>query len=217
MLDIRYSHVPRDMQEPTRLWYDVYDAVCSYPKDSRTWTARTSIATRPQLVSRQYWAETSQVFLSSLTLRVDTPSDFRAFARSDDSLVHQIRRLIVHVSGSKSNNFPRHWQEVFNASSVGRLASLEGLRFSGRVYWGTGRPAGVRDTNVMHGNHWKLCKLPNTVRSFQQHKLKPELTSVTFKPVVTRVEGPWDAKPINKAIRENLLQYHPRRLSQRGS
>jgi hypothetical protein len=124
---------------------------------------------------------------------------------------------MVHVSGSKSNNFPRHWQEVFNASSVGRLASLEGLRFSGRVYWETGRPAGVRDTDVMHGNRWKLCKLPNTIKSFQQHKLKPELTSVTFKPVVTRVEGPWDAKPINKAIRENLLQYRPRRLSQRGS
>lgn len=157
------------------------------------------------------------MFLSSVTLRVDSAGAFRAFVQSNTSLVHSIRRLMVHVSGDKSQNWPMYWQDVFNTAFVGCLKSLEGVKFTGKVYWGCVVPRHRRDTNVMDGSDWKIGKLPAYIRSFQQHKLKAELTSVEFEPIHYANEGPWDAKPINEAIRTHLLQHHPRRLSTRGS
>jgi hypothetical protein len=80
---------------------------------------------------------------------------------------------------------------------------------SGQVFWPS------RQTDVIEGSYWKSCKMSNLIRSFQQHKLGAELTSVTIKAYDNDDE--WDARLTLDAIRIALLEHHPRRLSKRGS
>lgn len=168
----------------------------------------------PNLVCRQFWAETSQVFLSSCVFRVDHPDAFRALALSGQSVVPRITRLMVRLSGTRSHNFPMYSHDAFTSSLVGRLVSLEGLVFTGMVYWAPRDAATAAD--VMGSACWKSKKLPVVIRAFQQHKLQANLTSVTFEPESYFVEPVWDATPYNEAIRIQLLDHHPRRLSKRG-
>jgi len=185
-----------------------YDEVCTDAVGER------DRPVTPQLVCRQFWTETSQVFLSSCTFRVDYPYAFRAFALSEHSAVSRVRRLMIHVGGG-SHNFPMYWHTVLTSSLVGRFVSLEGLNFTGKVYWLPQK--GLRDLDVMGSWLWKTRKLPSVIHSFQQHKLKAELTSVIFEPELRAHEPPGDTEPINGAIREHLLQHRPRRLSKRRS
>jgi hypothetical protein len=67
----------------------------------------------------------------------------------------------------------------------------------------------------MQGYFWMEPKLSGMVRPFQQRKLKEELTSVAFTPICVGHEPYWTAESINEAIRKQLLQHHPQRLSKR--
>ncbi|KAJ8119131.1 hypothetical protein OPT61_g16 [Boeremia exigua] len=149
----------------------------------------------PKLVCRQFWAETSQVFLSSCTFRVDHAHDFRKLALSKQPVVPKIRRLMICL-GSRTHNFPMYWHDVFTSSLVGRFTSLEGVTFTGEVCWGPKRGG----LDVMNGSHWKMRHLPNTIRSFQQHKLRENLTLVDFKALKYPREFAWDAAQLNEAI-----------------
>lgn len=91
------------------------------------------------------------MFLSTCTFRVNSPIAFRALATSAKPIVAQIHRLMIHSSGNKSHNFPMYWQDVFNSALVGRFVGLEGLRLTGKVYWGPEDQA--RTTDVMEGSH----------------------------------------------------------------
>jgi hypothetical protein len=57
--------------------------------------------------------------------------------------------------------------------------------------------------------------MATTVRSFQQHKLKEELTTVDFQPDDWMMHRAAAFGPVNDAIRERLLRYCPLRRSER--
>lgn len=211
ILHVSVGRIPTETEEQPQLDYTLYDSISGKPKN-RT-TPNSSLPGAPQTVCRQYWAEASQVFFSSCALMIDEPAAFRCFAQSGEPIVSQIRRLIVLVCGKKSHNFPMYWQGVFNSTLVGHLASLEGVSLEGSVYWGPHRDS--TEPDVMSGYHWKMIKMPGTIRSFQQHKLKEELTTVDFEPKDPTNGRALTIGPINEAIRENLLRYCPRRLSKR--
>jgi hypothetical protein len=212
ILHVNVGRIPTETEEQPQLDYTLFDSNGrSY--EHTTPNSDWSLPGAPQTVCRQYWAEASQAFFSSCALMIDEPAAFRCFVQSGEPIVSQIRRLLVFVCDKKSHNFPMYWQDVFNSTLVGRLTSLEGVKFSGVVYWGPHQNS--TKTDVMSGYHWKMIKMPGTIRSFQQHKLKEELTTVDFQP-----EDPTDGRasaigPINEAIRENLLRHYPRRLSKR--
>lgn len=172
--------------------------------------------TTPQLVSRQFWAETSEVYLSSCTFRFNFLSGFRSLALSGHTVVPRSRRVMFHISADTPDafNFPLHSHSNFTSSIVGRFVRLEGVIFTGSVYWG---PQGhITDTDLMGGEHWRKIHMAAVIRAFQQHSLKENLTHVTLLPE-SRPHDVWDAKPYNEAMRKALLQYQPRRLSKRGS
>ncbi|KAF1927754.1 uncharacterized protein M421DRAFT_174719 [Didymella exigua CBS 183.55] len=207
-----------DEEQLTQVFYIAHDAVCHRICGSPEWLSEmgrpeaTQSHVKPQLVCRQLWAETSEVFLSSCTFRVSRSEDFRAWALSGHNSVPRVRRLLVHLSGGKSHNFPMYSHADFTSSLVGRFSSLEGVVFTGSVYWGP-REA-VLNADVMGGDHWRMIHIPVIIRAFQQHKLKEELTHVTMLPKCYSHDV-WDTKPYNEAIRKALLQHHPRRLSKR--
>lgn len=79
----------------------------------------------------------------------------------------------------------------------------------GTVFWGRNK-----GTDVMSGWYWKIGKMPQIIRSFQQHQLKEKLTTIKFRPDRT-MKDRTIVGLVNDAIRENLLQYHPLRRSER--
>lgn len=170
--------IPAETEEQPQLDYTLYDSISGKPNNGTT--PNSSLPGAQQTVFRQYWAEASQAFFSSCALMIDEPAAFRCFAQSGEPIVSQIRRLIVLICGKKSHNFPMYWQDVFNSTLVGRLVSLEGVSFTGIVYWGPHRDS--TEPEVMSGYHWKMIKMPETIHSFQQHKMREELTTVDFEP-----------------------------------
>jgi hypothetical protein len=68
------------------LYFVVYDAV--YEGDYSPISA--SFSELPQLVSRQFWAETSQVFYSTCTFRYNYECDLQRFALSDLPIVPRV-------------------------------------------------------------------------------------------------------------------------------
>ena len=166
---------------------------------------------------RQYWAEASQAFFSSYALVVDSNPTivFPSFVQISGPIVSQIRRLIVHsprVSLGLNHNFPLCWYKAFKTVLVGRLTSLEGVSISGTLSWiPEGDPTA---TDFMRG-HFVCRDMATTVRSFQQHKLKEELTTVDFQPDDWMMHRAAAFGPVNDAIRERLLRYCPLRRSER--
>lgn len=211
MLYIKGYYKSRETEERPFIFYDLYSAVCEHNQCSDIVNFGVGDATKPQLASHQYWVETSQVFLSSCTLRVDRPGDFRVFIQQNATLVRQIRRLLVHASEEFSHTLDYLWQDALNAAFVGRLTSLEGVSFAGQVRWSFQDEVNVRGEFCN-----KKSRLLAIVQSFQQHKLKKECTAVAFKLYPHNHGRRTSINTINTAIREALLQHHPLRRSKRG-
>ncbi|KAH6625458.1 hypothetical protein C7974DRAFT_376970 [Boeremia exigua] len=167
---------------------------------------------KPKLVCRQFWAETSRVFLSSCRFQVNDARSFRELALSKQPVIPHIRRLNVYVWFAP-HYFPAFWDDVFTSSLVGRFVGLEGVTFAGELRFN----GAITDMDVMKGDRWGFRYLPTLIRSFQQHKLKENLTSVDFWVRNFARQPRRDVVPLNAAIRTQLLEHHPRRLSQRRS
>lgn len=206
MLRVSNIECRHDSGKQDRLLYAVFDSVNhKRPVDS-------SISRAPKPVCRQYWAETSHIFLTSCVVRVDWPTALKAFVKLGGPVIYRIRKLMINTTNL---DFPGLWRNVLNSSYVGRLTSLEGVNFSGDIIY-TGPLGPYLKEDVMRGHYWRKCKMPEIIRAFQQHRLKGELTSVTIKLSPYRQLQGVDVDSINEAIRKNLLHHCPRRVSERN-
>ncbi|XPS79000.1 hypothetical protein M3J09_010994 [Ascochyta lentis] len=167
----------------------------------------------PKLVCRQFWAETSEVFLKSCTVRTASRKAFRVLALSEQPIVQRVQKLIIAYARTWPSDFPRSWANYLTSSLVGRFKNLRGVE----MYLWVVHGYQLRRTDVLNDDLWKSNKLPAIIRSFQQHKLEPALTSVNYLPYRWVHETAWNASTvINEAIRTELLKYRPRRTSKRG-
>lgn len=148
-------------------------------------------------------------------MRVDEPNTFRTFVQSGEPIISQIRRVMVHTRYKQSANFPANWEGVLNAHFIGRLLRLEGVHFSGLVCWSGLKHRRVAD--IIAGLRPNIRKMSKIIRSFQQHKLKEELTIVNLKPRHFTADVASKVELINERIRRGFLQHRPRRLSKRDS
>ncbi|KZM22091.1 uncharacterized protein EKO05_0007876 [Ascochyta rabiei] len=200
------SHTPEN-ERSVKLTFDTYEEASG---EEFLPVARASA---PKLVCRQFWAETSSVFLDSCTVRTASGEAFRALALSKQPIVQRVRKLIITSKKIRAWDFPRSWANYFTSSIVGRFRNLQGVGLYTSVYYHDG----LYQTDVLNDAVWKSKKLPAIIRSFQQHKLHPALTSVNYITCEHSYDVE-DEKPIlvGEAIRTELLKYHPRRLSRRG-
>lgn len=211
MIYVHAHRIPRS--DAYSMTYNAVDSVSKEPLKSLCFLPDPTVINPPivpQLVSRQYWAEASEVFLDSCTFRIDLPRVFRELALSRQAVVPRIRRLMIN---SKDNLiFTEDWRKVLtNSYWVGKYVSLEGLQLEVDTYWAFGTLVTV---DIMNDNIWKITNIPAMIRSFQQHKLKESLTTVAFKPYKFR----WtyvDLTLLDPVIRMELLQHRPRRVSKR--
>jgi hypothetical protein len=212
MLYVSARRDPTNRRKRPQLDYFLYDSVLEQRIDRTTQHSHRSFLGAPQPVCRQYWAEASHAFFSSCVLVVDRNSStaFPIFVQFGGPIVSQIRRLIVYNSNL---SFPLPWHSVFKTALVGRLTSLEGVSVSGNLTWFS-----AGDPRVTHsmGEHFRSGALVTFIRSFQQHELKEELTTVDLQPSGEMMDRAATVGAVNDAIRERLLRYCPLRRSRRN-
>ncbi|KAJ4364924.1 hypothetical protein N0V95_000571 [Ascochyta clinopodiicola] len=207
MVVVDFMHITSEGERSVELLFDIYKDVST---DLILPDAPTSA---PKLVCRQFWAETSSVFLNSCTVRTGCGEAFRALALSKQPIVQHVRKLIIISWMIQAWDFPRTWAKYLTSSIVGCFRSLQGVELYIRVH----DHEGLGNTDVLNDAVWKSKKLPAVIRSFQQHKMQPVLTSVNY--ILCEHQGVENVKTprvINEAIRTELLKYRPRRLSRRG-
>ncbi|KAH6625451.1 hypothetical protein C7974DRAFT_201882 [Boeremia exigua] len=170
----------------------------------------------PSLVSRQFWSEASHVFASTSIFDIEDPASFRLFALSNRDLVRRIRRIRVwcYITVPSHLCSISRWAAVLTSSIVGRLERLKGLEFE--VVLDVAHTPLFTRTDVMTDPRWKALKMPVILRSLQQHQLQRNRTNVT---VIHRRHGTAfvDTDPLRRVISSLLMEYHPRRISKRGS
>jgi hypothetical protein len=96
---------------------------------------------------------------------------------------------------------------------VGKFASLEGLIW--KISMSTFDNKLLHVTDIMGDRRCQTLKLPTMLRAFQQHKLRGDLTSVSFEYYNHTLPVP-KTTAFGSAIRGHLLTYVPRRTSRRG-
>ena len=197
------------LELPDTFHYVIYDRITAEPlPENRVST--------PKLVCKQFWFETSQVLLASATFQFTEPKFFRALAISAPRWLQCVRRIfLIPSDGWYASDLLKWWAGSLTSSLVGRFTHLEGVRFEVYVYDLGGLCAQL---DVMTDRKWKKTKLPSIIRSLQQHKLKPALTTFKFKVWKTdrKSFGFLEDPAISEAIRTELLKYRPRRVSKRG-
>lgn len=140
MITVHAARQYKDNEMEEHLFYRAHSRICDHPSYSKAWISETHGSTGlhgvvPQPVCRQYWAETSEMFIATCTFRIDDHLSFRVLASSTKPIVAQIRRFMIHASSSSARNFPVYWQDVFSSALVGRFVNLEGFRLTGKATW----------------------------------------------------------------------------------
>jgi len=165
------------------LYFVVYDAV--YEEEHLLTTV--SFPALPQLVSRQFWAETSEVFLSTCTFRFNYEFNFRRFALSYLPTVPRVRWIMIYARPCWSSGWLNHFGShvpydpddiIRMYYMVGNLKSLGGMKFSAELVWLFDESVREPDLSV---DQWAKAEMPKIVRTFQQHRLRPDLTSAVLK------------------------------------
>lgn len=208
MLYIERVRESKKTESRPKIRYAIYDRVVR-GQVGLNYGPQRYLTGAPQLVCRQHWAETSQTFLHTCTLRVDSSRILRVFLQSQGAIVSQIRRLMVHVPEEDMYHFPESWREALNAALIGRLKNLQGVSLSGLIAW-----RDRQDIDAMLGSQWEICRLAPAIQPFRQHKLASELTFSDLTYPWGESEW-WNKETINKAVRDALLQHHPLRRSKR--
>lgn len=209
MITVDHFHFLLNMP-PTRLQFRSYDSV---PSDQEhvdlVGEGFESLADKPKLVCKQFWVESSQIFFATATFNFTSSIIFMELTVSPRSWLQHVRRLRVIVAGTVSYRCLHMWACSFVPSRLGHFARLEGVEF--RV--GANHDQLVlMGLDIMTGHEWRETALSFIIRSFQQYKLKPELTRFIYE------EPKWDirgrqknplADEIGEAIRAELLKHHP--------
>ena len=195
----------------TRLQFRSYDSV---PSDQEhvdlVGEGFESLADKPKLVCKQFWVESSQVFFATATFNFTSPTIFMGLTVSPRSWLQHVRRLRVTVAGSVSYRFLHLWAHSLVPSQFGHFNHLEGVEF--RV-GANHHVLLLMGLDIMTDHEWEKTALPFIIRSFQQHKLKPELTRFICEEPKLDIRGRQKnplADEFGEAIRAELLKHHPR-------
>lgn len=105
------------------------------------------------------------------------------------------------------------WAEVLTSSFIGRFKSLRNLTLTLAINLPNGLL--VRDLNVMGSYNWKSKKLPSILRAFQQHSLRRDGTTARVEYFTMAKGNGRSVAPLEEAIRDELLRYRKRRVSER--
>lgn len=162
------------------------------------------------VVCKQYWHETTQVFFDATTFYFYNTELLHhlCVTPSLSGLASRMQRIRIGsrlILDATSREY--YWYEEFNPAGVGMLSALEGLEW---IIWHS--QDGSFDISecidVLHEPLLKKLDLPEIIAGFQQHKLRPEMTSVKLRRI--RATGVRDSvESLEDAIREQLLQHKP--------
>ena len=174
----------------------------------------------PPLVNKQFYLEATAAFYASSAFSFADPRSLRTFALSSHACVSRLQRLDIPWLTSQ-------WCEVPVSSLVGQFKSLRGVKLTHR-YWQCypDRPVpGAGDAE------WKgFWRMIRALRQFRLDKRQSEFKIEVYnayKP--TRITGAvvdenWlrpgepyyeDVLRLEKDFMEGLLEYTPRRFSER--
>jgi hypothetical protein len=200
MVVVRLNEEEVEPHLPVALSFDFYEEVFVW-----TWGHH---GRAPCLVCKQFWAETLQAMLASCTFKFTTNAAFRSLAISQRSIVRYIRRIMISSIITDINSFFADWCSTLTLPLVGRFDSLEGVRFELSVDYEYEKH---REPAFLNNPGWQQAAI---LQSFQQHRLKPDLTSVTFEL--------WDSftspapTVVDEAIRKELLNCQAGYVSRPG-
>lgn len=174
-----------------------------------------SIGDKPKLVCKQFWFETFQIFFATATFHFNRPVIFRTLAILSPMWLRNVRRLRIQCI---MFSWLKRWADCLSYSLVERFTNVEGIEIRLEA---SRMDVESLQFNVMTGKKWERAKLPSIIRSFQQHKLKPELTRFICEPYSVKTygykrQGQPFADAIDEAVRTELLKHHARRRSRRG-
>jgi hypothetical protein len=165
------------------------------------------------MVSKQFWYEAVAAFLESNTFEFDNPHALRKFAMSGLPHVAGIRRISIRSSDGLAYALD-YWRKAWAASVVEQMGGLRGVDLQLGLHHHDAREL---QKSIMKRPYGRLGNVPKMIRSFQQHQLNDRHTTVNL------VEFRWERGPtpntsyhtLAEAIRVELLDHHPRRLSTR--
>lgn len=172
-----------------------------------------------QPVSKQVWAESLHVCMIKYTFDFHHAHIFQAFVQSHQLLVPNIRKIsIVCVPAERLRHFSDDllsWTEPKEISAISRFTNLEEFKIKLEFYT-TYKDLATQNDIMSHAS-WKCMRLPHLIRAFQQHKLNANGTRVSVhSPGLSTSDEP-HTSALKYAIITQLLDYHPRRLSKRGT
>lgn len=203
MIRVYVSRSTPNLNLPYTLRFRTYYCVPGDPQ-------RKHRANGPKPVCKQIWFETSQMFLSSAVFDMLTPLAFRTLAVSSPKWIQHIRQIRVSFEGYGALDYLKVWADSLEPSLVRRLTHLQGVTFEIRVYGGKSL---LTRPDIMTDKEWKKTHLPPMMKSLQQHRLKPELTSFTWEAYSYDDSRVFlGSAAINEAIRTELLKYRPQRV-----
>lgn len=105
--------------------YVLFDSLSAYESCN---PARTrALSSLPQPVCKQYWFETSKIFINTCTFVFQTSLGFSNFARYHEKLAAQVRRVKIFTLLHTDQYLREHVLDAFSMSIVGKLESLEGV------------------------------------------------------------------------------------------
>lgn len=150
------------------------------------------------IVSKQFWAETIDVFYASATFKVGNSIDMYILSSSQQQCVRRMHYLVVRLGfGIKHHN--RIWSPARCTSMIKKFESLNGLilligrpvedneNYTGTM-WTSNRDSNgkLRGTVIrgsrLEGSSWDEERnwFPVFLRAFQQHHLQAELCRIFF-------------------------------------
>lgn len=179
---------------------------------SRRSGSRTDI---PKLVCKQVWYESSQVMFATATFAINSPETCRILSKSSPIWLQYIRRLAINIDYHSLLDL-RKWAYGLTFSLAERFTNLEGLRLYSLGWTYSLMDIISRRPDFLTDERWVSTKMPSFIRSLQQHKLKPELTTVSWTEIDIASGDTWQDSQISEVIRTELLTHRPRRKSRRG-
>lgn len=203
-----------ERNSPTSVRYEIYPN-----KDAQR--QRLSIPhLAPSLVSRQFWADASEVFIRKATFEFMGAESFRILAVEEFHLACRIRRMQFFCVISsreralqgRNTNLLSLWASVLTPSLVGRYQRLRGVQLN--VYLDGRRRSLSGIVDVMTDANCRAIRLPDNLRSLQQHGLHHRFNNVTVDSSPPE-EPPRDCEPIRRAVLTQLSVHRPRRYDLR--
>lgn len=176
----------------------------------------------PKTVSKQFWEETMSVFFATAVFDFDSADAFQNFATSHDkqATIVRIKRLRIRCGVPWDLTiFWAIWAATLNVFTLRPFESLRGFEWIVTHY--TGGPEEQLQELRLTDNEvvWSKSKLMLIIRGFQQHRLRPELTSVRFQKYRekhTKDHTESQDIALGGEVREMMLKGRPRNVSPEG-